>query len=62
MANQAELSAADRIDRAIARIEAASQARQASIVSLTARHSGLRSRIAEAVAALDEVTAQAGNS
>lgn len=48
----------DRIDRALARIEAAAAARTASNVALVHRHETLRTRMAEAVAALDAVIAR----
>jgi uncharacterized protein YhaN len=52
------LSAADRIDAAVARIESAVAARAASAEALTQRHSALKARMAEAVKALDEVIAR----
>ena len=55
MADQDEPTALDRIDGAIARIEAAVEARSRSADTLTRRHAALKSRMAEAVAALDEV-------
>ena len=54
----APVSAADRIERAIARIETAAKARARAMESLDARHAALRSRMAEAVAALDDVIAR----
>ena len=45
--------AVDRIDRALARIDAAIAARDAGHARLIERHETLRSRMAEAVAALD---------
>lgn len=48
----------DQIDRAIARIEAAVAARAAESGVLARRHDALRSRMAEAVRALDDVIAR----
>ena len=48
----------DRIDRALARIEAAAAARTANGTALMQRHETLRTRMAEAVAALDAVIAR----
>lgn len=48
-------TALDRIDRALARIEVAAALRDASRARLIARHAALRSRMAEAIAALDAV-------
>jgi hypothetical protein len=48
----------DRIDRTLARIAAAAAAREASSAALVRRHEALRSRMAEAVAALDAVIAR----
>lgn len=50
--------AVDRIERAVARIERAADARAASARRLAARHALLRERMAEAVAALDAVVVQ----
>lgn len=55
MADASPPTALDRIDRALARIEAAIVARDASRERLIARHETLRSRMAEAIAALDAV-------
>ncbi len=52
------LSAVDRIDGAIARIEAAIDARAKSGDALARRHADLKARMAEAVAALDDVIAR----
>jgi hypothetical protein len=52
------LSAADRIDAAFERIEAAIAARTASADALTRRHTALKARMAEAVQALDDVIAR----
>ena len=51
----AEPPAADRIDAALARIEAAIATRAASAEALARRHAALKARMAEAVAALDDV-------
>ena len=51
----ADTAAVDRIDAAIARIEAAITARARSSDSLAKRHAALKARMAEAVAALDDV-------
>ncbi|WP_404368984.1 hypothetical protein AB5I39_15835 [Sphingomonas sp. MMS24-J45] len=48
-------TALDRIDRALARIEAAVAARDARYARLIERHETLRNRMAEAIAALDAV-------
>ena len=48
-------TALDRIDRALARIEVAAALRDTSRARLIARHETLRSRMAEAIAALDAV-------
>jgi len=50
--------ATDRIDAAIARIEAAIDARAIAADRLSRRHAALKSRMAEAVAALDDVIAR----
>ncbi|PTS84598.1 hypothetical protein DBR17_07750 [Sphingomonas sp. HMWF008] len=55
MADASPPTALDRIDRALDRIEAAIVARDASRERLIARHETLRSRMAEAIAALDAV-------
>jgi hypothetical protein len=55
-----DLSALERIDRAIARIEAAVRTRDAAGAALGKRHEILRSRMAEAVVALDAVLARPG--
>jgi hypothetical protein len=52
--------AVERIDRAIARIQAAIDARADSTEALARRHAVLRSRMTEAVAALDDVIARGG--
>ena len=51
-------TAADRIEAAINRIEAAVAARAADARDLSTRHEALRARMAEAVAALDDVIAR----
>ena len=48
----------DRIDAAIARIAAAAARRAQASDALTNRHAALRTRMTEAVAALDEVIAR----
>ncbi len=58
MADQDEPTALDRIDGAIARIEAAVAARTRAANALARRHAALKSRMAEAVAALDDVIAR----
>jgi hypothetical protein len=58
MADPDPTTALDRIDRALARIEAAAAARTAANTALTRRHETLRTRMAEAVAALDAVIAR----
>jgi hypothetical protein len=50
-------SAADRIDRALARIEAALADRPAADASLAKRHAALKQSIAEAVHTLDGLLA-----
>ncbi|MDE0879465.1 MAG: hypothetical protein OSB00_12510 [Sphingomonas bacterium] len=52
------LPATDRIDSAIARIEAAIDARAHDAEKLSRRHAALKARMAEAVSALDEVIAR----
>jgi hypothetical protein len=51
-------SAVDRIDVAIARIEAQIAARSEAADALANRHAALKARMAEAVAALDDVIAR----
>ncbi|QNQ11584.1 hypothetical protein [Sphingomonas alpina] len=51
-------SATDRIEVAIARIEAAMAARARATEVLAIRHEALRSRMIEAIAALDDIIAQ----
>jgi hypothetical protein len=52
------IPATDRIDAAIARIEAAIGSRAAAAEKLSRRHAALKARMAEAVDALDEVIAR----
>jgi hypothetical protein len=54
-------NAADRIDAAIVRIETAIDRRAESSDVLTKRHAALKARMAEAVAALDDVIARGSN-
>jgi hypothetical protein len=51
-------SATDRIEVAIARIEAAMAVRHRATGVLAIRHEALRSRMIEAIAALDDIIAQ----
>lgn len=51
-------TAQDRIERALARIEAASAARAYSVERLTHRHAALREKIEDAVASLDALIAR----
>lgn len=51
-------AAVDRIERALTRIERAAQARAFEADALGRRHTALRARMAEAVAALDQVIAR----
>ena len=55
MADPEQPTALDRIDRAIERIEAAVASRARAGDALAKRHAALKSRMADAVAALDEV-------
>ncbi|WP_375392692.1 hypothetical protein [uncultured Sphingomonas sp.] len=52
------VSSADRIDTALARIEAAITARADEAEAIARRHAALKARMAEAVAALDDVIAR----
>ena len=54
----AEPSPSDRIDAALARIERAIAARASGADALAKRHAALKARMAEAVAALDDVIAR----
>ena len=59
MANEPfPILAVDRIDAAIARIEAQSASRAEAADALTTRHAALKARMGEAVAALDDVIAR----
>lgn len=60
MADAAPLSAAERAERAIARIEAALARQQAATEALTRRHAALKTHMAEAIEALDDVIAREG--
>ena len=51
-------TAQDRIERALARIEAAAAARAYSVERLTHRHAALREKIEDAVASLDALIAR----
>ena len=51
-------TAPDRIERALARIEAAAAARAWSVERLTHRHTALREKIEDAVASLDALIAR----
>ena len=53
-------TALDRIEAAIGRIEAANAARLGSSATIARRHAALKARMAEAVAALDDVIARGG--
>lgn len=55
MADEHHPAALDRIERAIARIEAAAAAQAQRADGLARRHATLRARIGEAIAALDAV-------
>ena len=56
----ADASPTDRIDAALARIERALAARDRSSQDLRARHDALRSKVGEAIAALDALGAKNG--
>lgn len=58
MADETPPPALDRIDRAIARIEAAVAARDRATEAAVRRHAILRARIEQAVATLDDVIAR----
>lgn len=58
MADDAEHPLLQRIDRAIARIEAAAQGHALATERLSRRHAALRERMAEAVDAMDELIAR----
>ena len=53
MTDEATLAAVDRINQAIARIEAAVTSQQQASAALHARHIALRTRVGEALDALD---------
>lgn len=53
-----EINPVDRIEAAIARIEAAIAARNDAASALAARHSTLRHRMAEAIEAIDDLIAR----
>lgn len=52
------VSPQERIDAAIARIEAAGKHRATATEALAGRHAALRTRMTEAIAALDDVIAR----
>ena len=56
----ADASPTDRIDAALARIERALSARDRSAQDLKTRHESLRTRVGEAIAALDALGAKNG--
>ena len=58
MADTPAPGALDRIERALARIETAATARDAARAALQQRHETLRTRMGEAIAALDAVIAR----
>lgn len=60
MAEETPPPALDRIDRAIARIEAVLAERARATEEALQRHATLRARMEEAVAALDDVIARGG--
>jgi len=60
MADGTPPPALDRIDRALARIDAALAARARASEEMVRRHAALRARMEEAVAALDEVMTRGG--
>lgn len=53
-----QVSARDRIDAALARIERAIVARRAEHESLSRQHQALRTSMAEAIAAIDQLLAE----
>jgi hypothetical protein len=55
MAEETPLPALDRIDRALARIDAALAARSRAGEDMVRRHAALRARMEDAVAALDDL-------
>ena len=60
MADETPLPALDRIDRAIARIEAVLAERARATEDALRRHATLRARMEEAVTALDDVIGRGG--
>jgi len=60
MADETPLPALDRIDRAIARIDAVLAESGRATEETLRRHATLRARMEEAVAALDDVIARGG--
>ena len=58
MADTPAPAALDRIERALARIETAATARDVARAALLQRHETLRTRMGEAIAALDAVIAR----
>jgi hypothetical protein len=58
MADETPPSALDRIDRALARIDAALAARTRASEEMIRRHAALRARMEDAVSALDDVIAR----
>ncbi|MFA5962954.1 MAG: hypothetical protein WC804_02950 [Sphingomonas sp.] len=61
MEDDNNISALDRIDHAIARIEAIVKGRAEADAALSRRHQALRSRVAQAIAALDTLIDQGSN-
>jgi hypothetical protein len=61
MADETPNAALDRIDRAIARIETAMAGRARATEILARRHAKLRTRMEEAIAALDQIIAREGD-
>ena len=61
MADVTPPTALDRIDRALARIDAALAARTRASEDMIRRHAALRARMEEAVAALDELITNGRN-
>jgi hypothetical protein len=60
MADVTPPPALDRIDRALARIDAALAARSRASEDMIRRHAALRARMEDAVAALDDLIARGG--
>ncbi len=61
MAEYSPLPAADRIDRALTRIEDALAARAENERALAGRHVVLRQRVSEAIDKLDDIIASGGD-